>query len=304
MHRAVGAGGARRAAAAVDRDDVSNAAFPYMTARAIAVAGVPVWAQRVTYVGELGWELYVAPADAPARAGTPCSRPAGAPGSRPVGYKALESLRLEKGYRYWSADITPSEQPLRGRARLLRAARQGRLHRAGRARADQGARAPSPGASATVADRWPRRLYGGEAVWRDGARARAAAERRATATRSVATSGSCTCRPRSLGRGHAPRGRGLRGACVRRGRPGRPLRPAGRAHPRLSGALRSGSSGSRGRRPSGPDAREEHQARDEHQADRQDRDPLVPAGEERGGAEDHRAHHRGGLAAERVEAEE
>jgi glycine cleavage system T protein len=92
------------------RDDVSNAAFAYLTAHELVVAGAPVLAQRVTYVGELGWELYVRPDragavwDALMEAGVPH-------GLRPAGYKALDSLRLEKGYRYWSADITPVENP-------------------------------------------------------------------------------------------------------------------------------------------------------------------------------------------------
>ena len=91
-------------------DDLSNAAFPYMTYRKIIVAGVPSGAQRVTYVGELGWELYVpttqglAVWDALWEAGQPL-------GLRPVGYRAVDSLRLEKGYRYWSADITPEYTP-------------------------------------------------------------------------------------------------------------------------------------------------------------------------------------------------
>jgi glycine cleavage system T protein len=91
-------------------DDLSNDAFPYMTCREIRVAGVPVRAQRVTYVGELGWELYAPMGegltvwDALWEAGRPL-------GLRPVGYRAVDSLRLEKGYRYWSTDITPEYTP-------------------------------------------------------------------------------------------------------------------------------------------------------------------------------------------------
>jgi 4-methylaminobutanoate oxidase (formaldehyde-forming) len=100
----------RRVLQAVSTGDLSDAAFPYMSARVIAVAGREAWAQRVTYVGELGWELYVRPADAPAV--WDAISAAGAPlGVRPAGYKAIDSLRLEKGYRYWSTDITPSEHP-------------------------------------------------------------------------------------------------------------------------------------------------------------------------------------------------
>jgi 4-methylaminobutanoate oxidase (formaldehyde-forming) len=81
-----------------------------MSARAIDVAGAPAWAQRVTYVGELGWEIYVRNDHAVAVWDTLLA--AGRPlGIRPAGYKAVDSLRLEKGYRYWSADITPAENP-------------------------------------------------------------------------------------------------------------------------------------------------------------------------------------------------
>ncbi len=91
-------------------DDVSDAAFPYLSARRIGVAGVRVLALRVTYVGELGWELYapvehgLALWDALWRAGAPFGLVA-------AGYRAIDSLRLEKGYRYWSADVTPEDTP-------------------------------------------------------------------------------------------------------------------------------------------------------------------------------------------------
>ena len=101
---------ARQILHAATPDDVSSAAIPYMTARTITIAGVETLAQRVTYVGELGWEFYMDSQqagqvwDALMAAGRSI-------GLRPAGYKALDSLRLEKGYRYWSADITPSENP-------------------------------------------------------------------------------------------------------------------------------------------------------------------------------------------------
>jgi glycine cleavage system aminomethyltransferase T len=69
-----------------------------------------VWAQRVTYVGELGWECYVRNDHAVEVWDTLLG--AGRPfGIRPAGYKAVDSLRLEKGYRYWSTDLTPAENP-------------------------------------------------------------------------------------------------------------------------------------------------------------------------------------------------
>jgi 4-methylaminobutanoate oxidase (formaldehyde-forming) len=92
------------------RADLATAAFPYMTAQAVAVGPVPCLAVRVTYVGELGWELYcpaeygVALWDALWEAGRGHGLVAG-------GYKAIDSLRLEKGYRVWGADITPEDTP-------------------------------------------------------------------------------------------------------------------------------------------------------------------------------------------------
>ncbi|RFZ86830.1 FAD-dependent oxidoreductase [Shinella sp. WSJ-2] len=101
---------ARDVLAAVTDADVSNAAFPFGHVREIAIAGHSVRALRVTYVGELGWELH-----APIAAiGTvfDALMAAGAPHDiRPVGYRALESLRLEKGYRAWGSDITPNDTP-------------------------------------------------------------------------------------------------------------------------------------------------------------------------------------------------
>ncbi|WP_439625412.1 GcvT family protein [Shinella sp.] len=102
---------ARDVLAAVTDADVSNAGFPFGHVREIAIAGHVVRALRVTYVGELGWELHV-PIDA---IGTvfDALMAAGAPFHiRPVGYRALESLRLEKGYRAWGSDITPNDTPL------------------------------------------------------------------------------------------------------------------------------------------------------------------------------------------------
>ncbi len=94
----------------VTRDDVSNEAFPFMTARALSMRGASMLAQRVTYVGELGWELYVEPGwavqvwDALMEAGREH-------GITPGGYRVLESLRLEKGFKYYSTDVTMLENP-------------------------------------------------------------------------------------------------------------------------------------------------------------------------------------------------
>ncbi len=90
--------------------DMTNAAYPFGTAREIAVAGVPVRALRVTYVGELGWELHV-PLDKIATLYDALIVAGAGDGIRPLGYRAIESLRLEKAYRAWSADITPNDTP-------------------------------------------------------------------------------------------------------------------------------------------------------------------------------------------------
>jgi glycine cleavage system aminomethyltransferase T/glycine/D-amino acid oxidase-like deaminating enzyme len=85
--------------------------FGYMSMRDIAVGDVPVRALRVTFVGELGWELYC-----PTEYGLGLWRTlweAGKPhGLVAGGYRAIDTLRLEKGYRVWAADITPDETPV------------------------------------------------------------------------------------------------------------------------------------------------------------------------------------------------
>lgn len=90
--------------------DLSNEGFPYLTAQEITVGHVPARALRVTFVGELGWELY-------------CSSEYGAAlwqalwdagrehGLVAAGYRAIDSLRLEKGYRIWGADLTSDHNP-------------------------------------------------------------------------------------------------------------------------------------------------------------------------------------------------
>ncbi|TIU83071.1 MAG: aminomethyl transferase family protein, partial [Mesorhizobium sp.] len=101
---------ARDVLSAVTGADVSNAAFPFGHAREIDIAGHTVRALRVTYVGELGWELHV-PIAATGEIFDALMAAGKQHGIRPVGYRALESLRLEKGYRAWGADITPNDTP-------------------------------------------------------------------------------------------------------------------------------------------------------------------------------------------------
>jgi 4-methylaminobutanoate oxidase (formaldehyde-forming) len=94
-------------------DDVSDAALPFGAARPIAIAGAEVLAQRITFVGELGFELYVDPRwavqvwDRLMAAGV-------RHGIRAGGYRVLESLRIEKGYRYFGTDLTAADTPDEG----------------------------------------------------------------------------------------------------------------------------------------------------------------------------------------------
>lgn len=90
--------------------NVSNAAFPYMTAQNIAVGEVPTLAVRVTYVGELGWEFYC-PMEYGARLWDVLWEAGQKDGLVAAGYRAIDTMRLEKGYRYWSADISPDYTP-------------------------------------------------------------------------------------------------------------------------------------------------------------------------------------------------
>ncbi len=102
---------ARELLAAVTPDDVSNAGFAFATSRLIEIGYAQVRASRITYVGELGWELYVPTEflqgvyDVLVEAGRAC-------GLAHAGYHALDSLRIEKAYRHWGSDLTDEDDPL------------------------------------------------------------------------------------------------------------------------------------------------------------------------------------------------
>jgi len=101
---------ARDILAAVADADVSNAAFPYMTAKEIRIGFAPVLALRVTYVGELGWELHM-PVEYAQHVYELLWEAGKAHGLVDAGHRAIDSLRLEKRYLYWGADITPDYTP-------------------------------------------------------------------------------------------------------------------------------------------------------------------------------------------------
>jgi 4-methylaminobutanoate oxidase (formaldehyde-forming) len=148
-------------------DDISEGGFPFMMARTLRLAGFDVFAQQVTYVGELGWEFYVEPSvavqvwDQLMAAGRPFD-------IRPGGYRALDSLRMEKGYRYYGTDLTLLDNPLEaglgfcvrfdkgkfnGRDVLLAAKASGIRRRL---------------RTVVVGDEEYLPIYGGEAVYADG----------------------------------------------------------------------------------------------------------------------------------------
>jgi 4-methylaminobutanoate oxidase (formaldehyde-forming) len=102
---------AREVLQRVTDDAVDNASLPYMRGKEIRLGYAPVLALRVSYVGELGWELHV-PVDY-AQHVYDTLRAAGEDfGVADVGYRAISRLRLEKQYLYWGADISPDETPL------------------------------------------------------------------------------------------------------------------------------------------------------------------------------------------------
>ncbi|MCW0182394.1 MAG: FAD-dependent oxidoreductase [Zavarzinia sp.] len=90
--------------------DVSNTAFPFGTAKHLQIGGAPVLAIRITYVGELGWELHV-PTEFAAKLYDTLFAAGADLGLADAGYRAIESLRLEKGYRAWGSDIGPDHNP-------------------------------------------------------------------------------------------------------------------------------------------------------------------------------------------------
>jgi glycine cleavage system aminomethyltransferase T/glycine/D-amino acid oxidase-like deaminating enzyme len=153
---------------AVTESPVSSAALPFRRAVSIDIGGAATLAQRITYVGELGYELYLDPAwavqvwdrlmDAGLRHGI-------APG----GYRALESLRLEKGYRYFGSDLTAADTPYQSGLGFCVDLTKPDFNGRG-ALAAPGAQAPQRRLrTLTVGSGEYLTIYGGEAVHHDGA---------------------------------------------------------------------------------------------------------------------------------------
>ncbi|NDF57128.1 MAG: FAD-dependent oxidoreductase [Actinobacteria bacterium] len=101
---------ARKILQKVTNADLSNQAFGFMHSKIIELGGVNLRATRITYVGELGWELYV-PADDALKVWLLILEAGNEFNLRPCGYRAIESLRLEKGYRAWAGEINSETNP-------------------------------------------------------------------------------------------------------------------------------------------------------------------------------------------------
>ena len=101
---------AREILAAATEDDVSNAGFPYYTAREITISAAACFAMRVSYVGELGWEIYV-PTDMALHAWDALWAAGQPAGLIAAGSGAMDSLRIEKGYRRLGFDMDANYNP-------------------------------------------------------------------------------------------------------------------------------------------------------------------------------------------------
>ncbi len=144
---------------------VDNEALPYLQARPLTLGLAPVLALRVGYSGELGYELHVASEWALTLYES--LREAGEPfGIADVGYRAIESLRLEKGYRYWSSDISPEYHPYEAGLGFCVALDKGEF--IGRTALVRLREAPLKRRLRCLLLEDPVPVFGGEAVLRDG----------------------------------------------------------------------------------------------------------------------------------------
>ena len=101
---------ARDLVSALSRDDFTNAGFKYFRCKQVRIAGVPVTAMRLSYVGELGWELYTT-AEHGLRLWDALWEEGQRHGVIAAGRAAFNSLRMEKGYRSWGTDMTTEHNP-------------------------------------------------------------------------------------------------------------------------------------------------------------------------------------------------
>ena len=156
---------ARKVLEQVAEGDVSNSAFPYMSCRDIDIGYAPVRAIRLTYVGELGWELHI-PTEFATHVYETLQKAGQEFGMVNAGYRAIDSLRLEKRYLYWGADITPDYNPIEaGLGFCVALGRGDFIGSDALARVKQDG--PSQRLTTFLVDA-PVTVHGGEAIIRDG----------------------------------------------------------------------------------------------------------------------------------------
>ena len=211
--------------AGVTEDDVGGEALPFRAARTIRIGGAEVLAQRITYVGELGFELYVAPEWA-VQVWDRLLESGEAHGIEPGGYRVLDSLRLEKGYRYFGTDLTAGDTPYEAGLGFCVALEKGEFN-GRRALAEAGERPARRLRTLLVGGDEYVPVYGGEAV-------RAGGEvvgrlRSAGYGFTVARNIGLAYLPAEVETGADARGRGARGAGGRRRRRGRARRSGERS---------------------------------------------------------------------------
>ena len=151
--------------------DLADAAFPFATSQELDLAGARVRATRMTYVGELGWELLV-PNDAAVAVYDALHERGADLGLADAGYSAIESLRLEKGFRAFGRELTPDYTPVEA-GLVFATALSGTKDFLGRAAlVDRRERLRDPGPRrrlvSLVAGDPDAMLWGGELVLRDG----------------------------------------------------------------------------------------------------------------------------------------
>jgi 4-methylaminobutanoate oxidase (formaldehyde-forming) len=161
---------ARRVLETVTVDDVSDEGFPFAHRRTLRIADAEVEALRISFVGELGWELHI-PRDE-AQAVFDALWDAGRDhGLRHAGYRAIDSLRLEKAFVVWGADVTPDHTPLEAGLSWAVKFASGRPFLGREALEAQRAAGPLPRRLASVRIEDPALvLLGRETILRDGER--------------------------------------------------------------------------------------------------------------------------------------
>ena len=156
----------REVLAEVCEEDVGAAAFPHGRMKALTLGAAPVRAMRVSFTGELGYELHI-PTEYAAHAYRVLSEAGAKHGIRNIGYRCLNSLRMEKGFIVWSGDVSPDYTPLHAGLDRLTAWKKGDfLGRAALERIRAGGGPERRLCTFVLEEKVP--VYGGECILRHG----------------------------------------------------------------------------------------------------------------------------------------